>query len=281
MKENMRLKRSTADALTLSFLEHDIEAMTKEYLLWMGEGAQRIIPTLAYPNKWRTMHRQITVINNDIKNKNYFIAEDGVHLKEDYDITKERREYLKYIIIRILAPAIKSKKAWEIVFGRYIDQTAYTPQEHTELNAFVLCLEKIFSSKTIPKDPEFLHFPSELKLYLAYLREYYHPLRDILTEFWHRNLKAGDSLTDFFRKYKKTETLNTFRSLPFPAWFEIKGDDIILNPMSKENFLFLLSGVMTREFINKKHAWVFYVNTYFNFYNTQYEKIKESHSIIE
>lgn len=267
VKNGNKLKKSTEQALELAFLEDEIEAMTKEYLLLNKNIANRIIPTTAFPYRWRTMHRKMEILNNDLEEKNYRIEEDGVHLKNNYDIEKECREYLRYILIRILAPAAKLENAYDVVFGRFINQTAYTDKQRMELDALTQRFEGIFASKEFPHNPDFLHFPSELKLYLAYLQNYYHPLRDILSEIWHRTLKAGDDLTEIFRKYEKTETLSAFRSLPFPAIFQIEGQEIILNEFPEEIFLFLLSGLMTKEFSNKHYAWEFYINTYFYGYN--------------
>lgn len=261
------LTRATREALDLAFLESDIESMTKEYLLLNDDISRRVIPTTAYPHCWRTIHRKKEKLNSDLKGENYYIGEDGVYLKENYDVQKECRAYLRGILVWLLAPAAKPDNMLDIVFGRYKNQTAYTATERAELDALTLRFEKIFSSRELPNVPDFLLFPSELKVYLAYLREYYHPLREILSELWHRTLKAGDNLTEIFRKYEKTEPLSAFRSFPFPAIFEIEGEEIILNDISEELFLLLLSGLMTQKFTNSHFAWEFYINTYFYGYN--------------
>lgn len=269
MYKNKKLKNSTHEALDLALLENDIEAMTKEYLLLGREIQNRIIPIAAYPYRWRSIYGKAERLNDDLRRKNYYIGEDGVHLKENYDIKKERREYLRYILIRLLAPSAKPQNAFDVVVGRYQKQTAYTEKERVELDALKLRFEGIFMSKKLPTCPNFLHFPSELKIYLAHLQAYYHPLSDILSELWHGTLKAGDDLMEFFRKYKKTETLSAFRSLPFPALFEIGEGKISLNEISENLFLFVLSGLMTKEFTNLHYAWEFYVKTYFYCYNTK------------
>lgn len=263
-KRSAKLSPATVEALDLAFLEDEMDAMTKEYLLLGRELSNRVIPTRAYPNRWRTIHRKMEILNDDLKEKSYYVEEDGVHLKESYEIEKERRAYLRYILIRLLAPAAKLETPFERFMERYYTQTAYTEKELAELDALTLRLEEIFIKKELPKRPDFLHFPSELKVYLAYLREYFHPLREILSEIWHRTLKEGADLSEFFSKYKKTETLAAFRSLPFPALFEIAGEKILLNKISEEMFLFLLSGLMTRELNNKNAAWELYVTIYFH-----------------
>lgn len=266
-KKNKKLSPAAEEALDLAFLEDEMDAMTKEYLLLGRDLSDRVIPTTAYPNRWRTIHRKIETLNNDLKEKSYYVEKDGVHLKESYEIENERRAYLRYILTRLLAPAAKLDSPFDRFMERYYTQTAYTEKELDELDALTLRLEEIFNKKELPKRPDFLHFPSELKVYLAYLRDYFHPLRDILSELWHGTLKAGADLSKFFRKYEKTETLSAFRSLPFPALFEIAEEKILLNEISEEMFLFLLSGLMTRELNNKHAAWELYVIIYFYCYN--------------
>lgn len=263
-KKNKKLSPATEEALHLAFLKDEMDAMTKEYLLLCRDLPNRVIPTTAYPNRWRTIHRKMEILNEDLKEKSYYVEEDGVHLKESYEIENERRAYLRYILIRLLAPAAKLDTPFDRFMERYYTQTAYTEKELDELDALTLRLEEIFIKKESPKRPDFLHFPSELKVYLAYLREYFHPLRDILSEIWHGTLKEGADLTEFFRKYEKTETLPAFRSLPFPALFELAGEKILLNKISEEMFLFLLSGLMTKELNNKHAAWELYVTIYFH-----------------
>ena len=266
-KRSAKLSPATQEALDLAFLEDEMDAMTKEYLLLGRELSNKVIPTRAYPNRWRTIHRKIETLNNDLKEKSYYVEEDGVHLKESYEIENERRAYLRYILIRLLAPAAKLETPFERFTERYYTQTAYTEKELAELDALTLRLEEIFIKKESPKRPDFLHFPSELKVYLAYLQAYFHPLRDILSKIWNKTLKAGADLSDFFRKYEKTETLPAFRSLPFPPFFEIAGEKILLNKISEEMFLFLLSGLMTKELNNKHAVWELYVTIYFHGYN--------------
>lgn len=210
-KRSAKLSPATEAALDLAFLENDIELMTKEYLLVSRELSNRVLPTRAYPNRWRTIHRKMKILNDDLKEKSYYIEEDGIHLKESYEIENERRAYLRYILIRLLAPAAKLETPFDRFMERYYTQTAYTEKELAELDALTLRLEEIFIKREAPKRPDFLHFPSELKVYLAYLQAYFHPLRDILSELWHRTLKEGADLTEFFRKYEKTETLSAFR----------------------------------------------------------------------
>lgn len=266
-KRSAKLSPAAEEALDLAFLEDEMDAMTKEYLFLGRDLSNIVIPTTAYPNRWRTIHRKIETLNKDLKEKSYYIEADGVHLKESYEIVKERRAYLRYILIRLLAPAAKLDTPFERFLERYYTQTAYTEKELAELDALTLRLEEIFIKKESPKRPDFLHFPSELKVYLVYLRDYFHPLRDILSEIWHGTLKEGADLSEFFRKYQKTETLSAFRSLPFPALFELAGEKILLNKISEEMFLFLLSGLMTKELNNKRAAWEFYVIIYFYGYN--------------
>lgn len=266
-KRSAKLSPAAEEALDLASLEDEMDAMTKEYLLLGRELSNRVIPTRAYPNRWRTIHRKMEILNDDLKEKSYYVEEDGIHLKESYEIEKERRAYLRYILIRLLAPAAKLDSPFERFMERYYTQTAYTKKELAELDALTLRLEEIFNKKELPKCPDFLHFPSELKVYLNYLRVYFHPLRDILSELWHRTLKEGADLTEFFRKYEKTETLPAFRSLPFPPLFEIAGEKILLSKISEEMFLFLLSGLMTKELNNKRAAWELYVIIYFYGYN--------------
>ena len=76
-------------------------------------------------------------------------------------------------------------------------------------------------------------------------------------------MRKGDGLNDYFFKYEKNETIEAFRLLLFPEWFEIEEQKIILKEISKETFLFLLSGLLPREFTDKNYAWRFYVSTYF------------------
>lgn len=263
-KRGTKLSPATEEALNLAFLKDEMDAMTKEYLFLCRDLSDRVIPTTAYPNRWRTIHRKMETLNNALKEKNYYIEEDGVHLKESYEIENERRAYLRYILIRLLAPAAKLDSPFDRFMERYYTQTAYTEKELDELDAFTLRLEEIFNKKELPKCPDFLHFPSELKVYLNYLRDYFYPLRDILSEIWHGTLKEGADLSEFFRKYEKTETLSAFRSLPFPALFEIAGEKILLNEISEEMFLFFLSGLMTKELNNKHAAWELYVTIYFH-----------------
>ena len=263
-KKNKKLSPATEAVLDLAFLENDIELMTKEYLLVSRDLSNRVLPTRAYPNRWRTIHRKMKILNDDLKEKSYYVEEDGIHLKESYEIEKERRSYLRYLLIRLLAPAAKLETPFERFMERYYTQTAYTEKEIAELDALTLRLEEIFIKREAPKRSDFLHFPSELKLYLVYLWDYFYPLRDILSEIWHRTLKEGADLSEFFRKYEKTETLSAFRSLPFPALFELAGEKILLNKISEEMFLFLLSGLMTKELNNKNAAWELYVTIYFH-----------------
>lgn len=263
-KRSAKLSPATQEALDLAFLEDEMDAMTKEYLLLGRDLSNRVIPTREYPNRWRTIHRKMEILNDDLKEKSYYVEEDGIHLKESYEIENERRAYLRYLLIRLLAPAAKLETPFDRFMERYYTQTAYTEKELAELDALTLRLEEIFIKKELPKRPDFLHCPSELKAYLAYLREYFYPLRDILSELWHRTLKEGADLSKFFRKYEKTETLSAFRSLPFPPLFEIAGEKILLNKISEELFLFLLSGLMTKELNNKNAAWELYVTIYFH-----------------
>ncbi len=256
----------TADK-TLVDLEYDIDAMIKEYLLWSGDIQNRVIPTTAFPNRWRTIHRKTEILNKDLQEKNYHIKENGIRLQQSYDTKKERRKYLHDILIRLLSPAAKPNDPFDGFIGRYHNQTAYTENEHERLDALTLCLEKIFIEKEIPKRFDFFRMPSELQVYLAYLRKYYHPLRDIISRFWHGTLKKGDSLTEFFRNYEKNEILSAFRWVPFPALFHIEKEEIILNEISDEIFLFLLSGLMANKVINQRAAWKFYIAAYFYCYS--------------
>lgn len=52
-KKNKKLSPATEAVLDLAFLENDIELMTKEYLLVSRDLSNRVLPTRAYPNRWR------------------------------------------------------------------------------------------------------------------------------------------------------------------------------------------------------------------------------------
>ena len=83
-KRGTKLSPATEEALNLAFLKDEMDAMTKEYLFLCRDLSDRVIPTTAYPNRWRTIHRKMETLNNALKEKNYYIEEDGVHLNESY-----------------------------------------------------------------------------------------------------------------------------------------------------------------------------------------------------
>ena len=70
-KKNKKLSPATEAVLDLAFLENDIELMTKEYLLVSRDLSNRVLPTRAYPNRWRTIHRKMKILNDDLKEKSY------------------------------------------------------------------------------------------------------------------------------------------------------------------------------------------------------------------
>ena len=191
------------------------------------------------------------------------ITETGVRLGKKYDITKSRHEYLLYLLTRLLSPSVKPKTIVDTIYGRFITRQAYTEQERADLEKLSLRFEKIFPVKTLPLASKNLDAARELEAYLTWIRMHFYPLREILSEVWHGRLRKGDGLNDYFFKYEKNETIEAFRLLLFPEWFEIEEQKIILKEISKETFLFLLSGLLTREFTNKHYAWRFYVSTYF------------------
>ena len=135
-KKNKKLSPATEAVLDLAFLENDIELMTKEYLLVSRDLSNRVLPTRAYPNRWRTIHRKMKILNDDLKEKSYYVEEDGIHLKESYEIENERRAYLRYILIRpprnwklrlsvswngiILKPLIRRKKSRNWMRSPYV-----------------------------------------------------------------------------------------------------------------------------------------------------------------
>lgn len=61
-KKNKKLSPATEAVLDLAFLENDIELMTKEYLLVSRDLSNRVLPTRAYPNRWRTIHRKMKIL---------------------------------------------------------------------------------------------------------------------------------------------------------------------------------------------------------------------------
>lgn len=65
-KKNKKLSPATEAVLDLAFLENDIELMTKEYLLVSRDLSNRVLPTRAYPNRWRTIHRKMKILENHL-----------------------------------------------------------------------------------------------------------------------------------------------------------------------------------------------------------------------
>lgn len=98
-----KIENAVQKAVDLEFLADEVEAVTKEYLLWAGEIQSRIIPTRSYFNLWRRMFQQRKDLNEIMTN--YRIIETGVMLGKNYDVIKERREYLLYLLTRLLSPS--------------------------------------------------------------------------------------------------------------------------------------------------------------------------------
>ena len=257
------VKCSIQKGVDLEFLADEVKAVTKEYLLWTGDAHTKIISAQNYFGLWTKMFRQCKALNKILKADSCRITETGVRLGKKYDITKECHEYLLYLLTRLLSPSVKPKTIVDTIYGRFITRQAYTEQERADLEKLSLRFEKIFPVKTLPLASKNLDAARELEAYLTWIRMHFYPLREILSEVWHGRLRKGDGLNDYFFKYEKNETIEAFRLLLFPEWFEIEEQKIILKEISKETFLFLLSGLLTREFTNKHYAWRFYVSTYF------------------
>lgn len=257
------VKCSIQKGVDLEFLADEVKAVTKEYLLWTGDASTEIISAQNYFGLWTKMFRQCKALNKILKADSCRITETGVRLGKKYEITKSRHEYLLYLLTRLLSPSVKPKTIVDTIYGRFITRQAYTEQERADLEKLSLRFEKIFSVKTLPLASKNLKVAMELEAYLTWIRMHFYPLREILSEVWHGRLRAGDGLNDYFFKYEKNETIEAFRLLLFPEWFDIEGQKIILKKISEETFLFLLSGLLTREVTDKHYAWRFYVSTYF------------------
>ncbi len=91
-----KIENVVQKAVDLEFLADEVEAVTKEYLLWTGKIRSRIIPARSYFNLWRKMFRQRKDLNEIMENCR--ISETGVILGKNYDVVKERHEYLLYVI---------------------------------------------------------------------------------------------------------------------------------------------------------------------------------------
>lgn len=256
-----KVENAVQKAVDLEFLADEVEAVTKEYLLWVGEIQSRIIPARSYFNLWRRMFQQRKDLNEIMKN--YRIIETGVMLGKNYDVIKERHEYLLYLLTRLLSPSVQPETVFDKICGRFVTRKAYMEQEREDLEKFALRLEKIFCIKKFPSVPKNLDFVKRQKEYLRGIQEHFYPLRDMLSEVWHGTLKEGDRLNGYFTKYESSEPLSTFLLLPFTEWFVVEGQKIVLKSMTEEVFLFLLSGLLAREFMSERYAWRFYVSTYF------------------
>ena len=263
MTDTNKTRLSMEKAVELLFLQDKIRDMTKEYFLFVGETKSRKVPLTAYPRLQKAIFRSRSALNKNLKTENLKIRSNGVFLGKDYDVRKECRAYLHHKLVRILAPAIKLEGFADILLDRYMSESAYTEEELAGLERLTLRLEKIFAAEKIPKNPELLPFPKDFRVYISFLREYHRAFKAILSGVWHGTLKTGERLNAFFPDTINPETLSAFRALPFPALFEIKGEDIILCEISENIFLFLLSGLLAKEFVNKHYGWVFYTRAYF------------------
>lgn len=256
-----KIENVVQKAVDLEFLADEVEAVTKEYLLWTGKIRSRIIPARSYFNLWRKMFRQRKDLNEIMENCR--ISETGVILGKNYDVVKERHEYLLYLLTRLLSPSVRPETVFDKICGRFVTRQAYTGQEREDLEKFAIRFEKIFCIKKLPFVPKNLDFVKKQKEYLRWIQEYFYPLREILTGIWHGTLKEGDSLNGYFAKYEKSEPLNTLWRLSLSELFDVEGQKIVLKNITEEVFLFLLSGLLTREFMNEHYAWRFYISTYF------------------
>ena len=117
--------------------------------------------------------------------KNYRIIETGVMLGKNYDVIKERREYLLYLLTRLLSPSVQPETVFDKICGRFVTRKAYTEQEREDFEKFALRLEKIFCIKKFPSVPKNLDFVKRQKEYFRWIQEHFFPLRDILSEVWH------------------------------------------------------------------------------------------------
>ncbi len=155
---------------------------------------------------------------------------------------EKSRAYMRNILVKILAPAAAPANAEELLFGRYLYQTAYAEKERVELDGLAVRLKNIFQTNA---PPEHRDVPAgRLEIYLSHLLNRRRAFENILSALWHGQLKAGDRLNAFFPDHIKTETLDAFRLPPLPPLFGIEGNEIILNEVSEKTFLFLLSGLL-------------------------------------
>lgn len=138
-----KIENAVQKAVDLEFLADEVETVTKEYLLWTGKIRLRIIPARSYFNLWRKMFRQRKDLNEIMENCR--ISETGVILGKNYDVVKERHEYLLYLLTRLLSPSVRPETVFDKICGRFVTRQAYTGQEREDLERFAIRFEKSFA----------------------------------------------------------------------------------------------------------------------------------------
>lgn len=251
---------------------YDIFVATIEYLLYTGEKSNRIIPSIAFSSRWKSISRNSEQFNSALDEYHLEIVESGVLLKNEFCIQTETRRYLRRIIEKVFEPSVVLISPAEKYRNKYPYLTTYTEQERTDLDHFSEQLSEIFAKKETPKTNNFL-LPQSLKLCYGCIFENYSALKKILYNIWHSMLKTGDDITGYFPQIDKPEFIREIRAI---GLFELKNKKIVLTKFSKTDFLFLLAGLTARNINNPHYAWVLFVGSYFHAENERLLKKGEA-----